>query len=226
MEQNAEHPIAEPAQPIADRLAICVALMARLDDEDWAVPLQNDGGSVEDAALMALDINLDQIEPGKAALCGERIEAAQRDLQSLVPGRGGSEPGGAGIDARRGYERDGELRSAVVVGDRAPDDFGLTQSIRSKGCFERGSVARRRLYRDNPPRAPDRASERHRPFPKAGPDIDDRRSGPQEAEDRRVHLRGMEQGMPAAGVERGRHIDNIAGAMQREAARPLAFEPI
>ncbi len=112
-----------------------------------------------------------------------------------------------------------------MVRYRAADDFDVAQGIRGKGRFERGGAARRRLYRDDPPQAPDRAGERHGPFPEAGPDIDHDRSGAQKAEDRRMHLRRMEQGMPAARIERSRHIDEIARAMQREPALPVAFEP-
>ena len=125
IEENAEHPIAEPGQSIVDGCTISVPLVARLDDQDRAVPLENGGRSVEHLSFVSLDVDLDQVEPGEAALGGERIETAQRDLQSVVPGTGGADPRRAGIGAGRHHDRHGKLRDAVVVANRAADEFGL-----------------------------------------------------------------------------------------------------
>ena len=125
IEENAEHPIAELGQSIVDGCTISFPLVARLDHQDRAVPLENGGRSVEDLSLMSLDVDLDQVEPGEAALASERIEAPQRDLQGVMPGTSGTDPRGAGVGAGRHHDRHGKLRDAVVVANRAADEFGL-----------------------------------------------------------------------------------------------------
>jgi hypothetical protein len=40
-----------------------------------------------------------------------------------------------------------------------------------------------------------------------------------------MHIGRMEQGMAAAGVERARYVDKIAGAVQHQAAGPTLFKP-
>jgi ribosome assembly protein YihI (activator of Der GTPase) len=59
IEENAEHPIAEPGQPIVDGCTIPVPLVARLDHQDRAVPLENGGRSVEHLSFVSLDVDLD-----------------------------------------------------------------------------------------------------------------------------------------------------------------------
>ena len=125
IEENAEHPVAEPGQPIVDGRAISFGLVTRLDHQDRAVPIEDGGRSVEDAALMSLDVDLDQVEPREAALGSERIEAPQRDLQGVMPGTSGTDPRGAGVGAGRGDGRHRKLYDAVAVADRASDNFGM-----------------------------------------------------------------------------------------------------
>jgi len=126
IEQDTDHPITEPGQPIVDGGAILVGLVAGLDVQDRAVPAKDGGRSVEDLSLVSLDVDLDQVEPGEVVLGGQRIEAAQRDPESVVPGKSGFDPRGAGVGAGRRYDRHGNLRDPVVVADRATDDFGLS----------------------------------------------------------------------------------------------------
>jgi hypothetical protein len=64
IEKNPQYPIAEAGEPIVDGRAISTRLVARLDHQDRAVPVENGSRSVEDAALMSFDVDLDQIEPG------------------------------------------------------------------------------------------------------------------------------------------------------------------
>ena len=174
---------------------------------------------------MSLDVDLDQIEPGETTLGGEGIEAAQRDPQSVMAGTSGADPRGAGVDARRGHDRHGKLRDAVVVADRAAENFGMAQGIGGERRFECGGAVRRRLDREHPPPRSDLSGERHGPFPEIGADIDDDRTGLQKPEHRHMYMWRVEQRMPPPRVERARHIDEIAGAMQRKAAGPFPFEP-
>src|SRR5205085_429202 len=153
--------------------------------------------SVEDAALMSLNVDLDQVEPREAALGSERIEAPQRDLQGGVPGTSGTDPRGAGVGAGRGDYRHRKLRDAVAVADRASDDFGMAQGVRGERRFESGGASRRRLDRQHPPLRPDFAGERHGPLPETGADIDYDRAGRQKPEDRRMDIGRMQQGMAA-----------------------------
>ena len=52
--------------------------------------------------------------------------------------------------------------------------------------------------------------ERDRPFAEIGSDVDRDRTGLQKRQRGRVSARRMEQGMPAACVERTRYVDQIA----------------
>ena len=54
-----------------DGRAIAFRLVARLDHQHRAVPVEDGGRSVEDLSLMSLDVDLDQVEPGEVALGGE-----------------------------------------------------------------------------------------------------------------------------------------------------------
>src|SRR6202022_2232990 len=56
-------------------------------------------------------------------------------------------------------------------------------------------------------------------------DVDRNRTRTQQSEHGRVGLRRMEQRVPAARIERARHIDQGAGAVQRKPAGPLALDP-
>src|ERR1700761_2954386 len=101
--------------------------MAGLDYEDGTVPAKDGCRSVEDLSLVALDVDLDQVEPREVTLDGKRIEAAHQDAQKVVPGASRSDSRGPGVGAGRCYDGHGKLREPVMGADRVSDDFGLNQ---------------------------------------------------------------------------------------------------
>jgi len=68
IEQNAEHAVATAGQPSADGRAIAVGLVTSFDHQDRAVAAEDVGGAVEYAALVALGVDLDQVERGEVVL--------------------------------------------------------------------------------------------------------------------------------------------------------------
>jgi len=202
-----------------------LGLVPGLDDDHGSPPVKDGRRSVEHVAFMPFDIDFDQVEPIEATLGSNRIEAAQLNLQRLVTGAGRADPRGAGVGARRGHDGHGKFRHAIPIADCAADGFGLTQSVGGEGRFEGSRTARRRLDGDHPSRGANRAREGDSPFTEIGSDIAGHRAGMQEGEHRRVHPRRVEQRMSPARVERSGHIDEVAGAMQRKATRPVSLQP-
>src|SRR5215471_5878295 len=105
------------------------------------------------------------------------------------------------------------------------DEFGLAQSIGDKCGLERGGTARRRLDREQSSCWPDFARERHGPLSETGADIDYNGAGQHKTKRRRMHMRRVEQSVAAAGVERARHMHEVAAAVQNQAAGPLVLQP-
>ena len=68
IEQNTEHAVAEPGEPIVDRRAIAFGLVAGFGHKDRAMPAEKVGCAVEYAALVALGVDLDQVERGDVVL--------------------------------------------------------------------------------------------------------------------------------------------------------------
>src|SRR5215469_7190526 len=76
IEEKAEHPVARCCESLENRGAVVVLFVTGLHDQYRAIPAKDCGGSIEDVALMALDVDLDQIDAREAVLGGKRIETA------------------------------------------------------------------------------------------------------------------------------------------------------
>src|ERR1700746_2217418 len=82
IEEDAEHPIAEAAQPVMNCRTITLGLVSGLDHQCRAMPVENGPRAVEDLPLVPLDIDLYQVEPVEPVLCDERIEATHRHMEN------------------------------------------------------------------------------------------------------------------------------------------------
>src|SRR5215813_9047675 len=89
IEQNAEHPVAEPGESILDQGALAVGFVAGFNDQDWPVPAQSGGGSVENATLVPLYVDFDQVEPCQVAFLDERIEVRSGTCRASYPAQAG-----------------------------------------------------------------------------------------------------------------------------------------
>ena len=112
-----------------------------------------------------------------------------------------------------------------MVADSAANDLGLNEGVGHERLVEGGGGARRRLDRQHPPCRTDPAGERQCPFAEIGADVDRNPTGAQKGEHRRMDCRRMQQCVPAARVERVRHIDEIAVAVEGKTAGPFPLQP-